>query len=159
MFNIYIFFSKTVQFEIMWKNTVEQDRPQITIWRMRIACWVSKATDTQYVILMSSLQQRLHESASLLRYTYIACLVNTKKTRVENTALFTYKHIHTRQCTLQQTLLYKFTLSWWYQDYILLVCGIVQFGRRDVSEEHTASILYVEAGCSKMSVQYLLTKA
>ena len=24
--------------EIMWKNNVQPDRPQMTIWRMRIAC-------------------------------------------------------------------------------------------------------------------------
>jgi len=28
----------------MWKNTVEPDRPQSTIWRMRIACWITHAT-------------------------------------------------------------------------------------------------------------------
>jgi len=27
-------FSKIVPFEIMWKNTVYADRPQVTIWRM-----------------------------------------------------------------------------------------------------------------------------
>jgi len=32
--------------EITWKNIVEPHRSQVTIWRMRIACWVSKATDT-----------------------------------------------------------------------------------------------------------------
>jgi len=32
--------------EIMWKNMVESDRPQMTIWRMRIACWIHKATNT-----------------------------------------------------------------------------------------------------------------
>jgi len=50
----------------------------MTIWRMRIACWIPKATDThtQYVILIASpLQQWLHERALVLRYTYIACLV------------------------------------------------------------------------------------
>jgi len=30
----------------MWKNTVEPDRSQTTIWRMNIVCWISKATDT-----------------------------------------------------------------------------------------------------------------
>jgi len=30
----------------MWKNTVEPDRPEMTIWRMRIACWIPKATNT-----------------------------------------------------------------------------------------------------------------
>ena len=40
-------------YEIMWKNIVEPDRSQMTIWRTRIACWVPKATNThsEYVIL------------------------------------------------------------------------------------------------------------
>jgi hypothetical protein len=33
-------------YEIMWKNTVERRRPQMKIWSMRIACWISKATNT-----------------------------------------------------------------------------------------------------------------
>jgi len=34
-------------YEIMWKNIVEWGRPQMTIWRMRIACcWIPKATNT-----------------------------------------------------------------------------------------------------------------
>jgi len=47
-----IFFS-----EIMWEKFVEPDRPQMTIWRMRIACWMTKATDThlEYVILITFL--------------------------------------------------------------------------------------------------------
>jgi hypothetical protein len=32
--------------EITWKNIVEPDRSQMTIWRMRIACWMPKATNT-----------------------------------------------------------------------------------------------------------------
>ena len=28
-------------YEIMWKNIVERDRPQMTIWRMCIACWIT----------------------------------------------------------------------------------------------------------------------
>jgi len=30
----------------MWKNNVEQGRPQMTIWRMCIACWIPEATNT-----------------------------------------------------------------------------------------------------------------
>ena len=30
----------------MWKNTVERDRPQMTVWFMGIACWIPKATNT-----------------------------------------------------------------------------------------------------------------
>jgi len=65
-------------YEIMWKNIVEPGRAQITIWRMRIAYWIPKTTDThsEYVILIAfPLQQWLHERAQLLRYTYIVCLV------------------------------------------------------------------------------------
>jgi hypothetical protein len=46
---------------------------------MRISCWISKAADTQseYVILIASPRQRwLRERASLLPYTYIACLAS-----------------------------------------------------------------------------------
>jgi hypothetical protein len=37
----------------MWKNVAERGRPQMTIWRMRIACWIAKATNTRlkYAIL------------------------------------------------------------------------------------------------------------
>ena len=62
----------------MCKNTADPDRPQMTIWRMRIACWIPEATNTrsEYLILIAfPPQQWLYERASLLRYTYIACLV------------------------------------------------------------------------------------
>ena len=65
-------------YEIMWRNIVKPDRPQMTIWRIRIACWITKATNThsEYVILIAFPQQQwLHERASMLRYTYIACIV------------------------------------------------------------------------------------
>ena len=32
-------------YEIMWENMVEPDRPQVTIWRMRTACCIPKATN------------------------------------------------------------------------------------------------------------------
>ena len=57
---------------------VESDRPQMIIWRMRIACWIPKATNTQseYLILVAfPLQQLLHEIAPILRYSNIACLL------------------------------------------------------------------------------------
>ena len=43
-----IFFSeKHAGYEIMWKNLVESDRPQMTIWLMRIPFWEPKATITR----------------------------------------------------------------------------------------------------------------
>ena len=59
------------------ENIVERLRPQMTIWSMRIACWITKPTNThsEYVILIAyPRQQRLHESALMLRYTYIVCV-------------------------------------------------------------------------------------
>jgi len=38
----------------MWKNLVQPDRPQMTIWRMHIECWIPKAINTnlEYIILL-----------------------------------------------------------------------------------------------------------
>jgi hypothetical protein len=50
------FFSENRAFyEIMWKNIVEWGRPQMAVWRMYIACWIPKATNThsEYVILIA----------------------------------------------------------------------------------------------------------
>ena len=72
------FFENRAVYEIMWKDIVERDRPQMTIWRMRLACWIPKATNihSEYVIFIAfPLQQWLYERASMLRYTYTGCLV------------------------------------------------------------------------------------
>jgi hypothetical protein len=71
-----IFFEKCAVYEIMWEN-VQRGTPQMTIWRMCIAFWIPKAInpDTGCVILIAfPRQQWLHERASMLRYTHIACL-------------------------------------------------------------------------------------
>jgi len=78
MFNN-LFFENIVIYEIMWKNVVQPDAPQMTVWRMRIACWISKSksTHSEYVLLTAlPLQQWLHERALMLRYSYFACLVH-----------------------------------------------------------------------------------
>ena len=65
--------------EIMWKKMIEPDRPRMTIWRIRIACWIPKATNThsEYVTLIAfPLQQWLLERSLLLPSTSIAWLVN-----------------------------------------------------------------------------------
>jgi len=64
--------------EIVRKNIAGPDRQQMTIWRMRVACWLPEATNTflEYVILIAfPLQESLYERASLLHYMYIAYLV------------------------------------------------------------------------------------
>jgi hypothetical protein len=61
-----MFFFNRAVYEIMWKGMVEPYMQQMTIWLMRIACWIPKATDTpsEYVLRIAfPLQQRLHERA------------------------------------------------------------------------------------------------
>ena len=65
----------------MWINIVERGRPQMTIWRMSIACWVPKAINTpsEYVILVAfSLQKWKDDRACVLCYTSFACFLYTK---------------------------------------------------------------------------------
>ena len=65
-------------YEIMLQNIVESDRPQIILWCMRIACWITKATNSHceyYIIIAFPLPQWLRECASMLRYTYTVCFV------------------------------------------------------------------------------------
>ena len=63
----------------MWKYIVLRGWSLATIWPMHIACWIPKATNTHTLMLCNShffpLQQWLHERASMLHYTYIACIV------------------------------------------------------------------------------------
>jgi len=56
--------------ETMWENIVKQGRPQLTIWRMRIARWIPKATDTYPQYLLSYL------IAYLLLNNLVTCLLN-----------------------------------------------------------------------------------
>jgi len=53
-------------YEVMWKNIVGPDRPQMSIWRMRISCWIAKATYTysECVILIAYPRQQWFTDAS-----------------------------------------------------------------------------------------------
>jgi hypothetical protein len=78
---IHILYSYSITFSRkschLWDNVgnVPWGRPQMTIWRMRIACWITKATNThsEYITTVFPLQKWLHESTSMLRHPYI-CL-------------------------------------------------------------------------------------
>jgi hypothetical protein len=63
------FFRKNhAAYEVMWEKIVVPDRPQMTIWRMRIACWILNTTNThsEYVTLIAFLlQQWLNEHPSM----------------------------------------------------------------------------------------------
>jgi hypothetical protein len=63
-------FSKIWRFlyAVLCKNMGRPDRPDMTIRRMRIACWILNATDRLRTcnIIALALQQCLHEGASVL---------------------------------------------------------------------------------------------
>jgi hypothetical protein len=63
--------------EVMWENPVKPNRRHDNIIGcIRIACWITKATHSEYVTSIGfPRQQRLRERASVLYYTYITCLV------------------------------------------------------------------------------------
>jgi hypothetical protein len=68
----------------LWDNVEKHcrglDRPQTTIWCMRTNCWIYKANNThsESATLNGFPQQQwLHEHASVLRYTYISCRVQS----------------------------------------------------------------------------------
>jgi len=62
----------------MWKNIVQSDRPQTTVWRKRMACWITKFTNShsEYVIfIVFLLQQWLHKRAWMSRYSALSVLL------------------------------------------------------------------------------------
>jgi hypothetical protein len=72
VFNNFFIFENPAVYEKMWKNILQPVWPQMTIGRMRIACWITKATHThtQYVTLINFPHQPwLYERASILGYT------------------------------------------------------------------------------------------
>ena len=58
VYSVTFFFENRAVFEIMWKNTVNPDRPLITIWH--IACWIpnAKNTHSEYVMLIVFTRQQ-----------------------------------------------------------------------------------------------------
>ena len=121
----------------MRQNTVERDRLQITIWRMRIACWIPNATNThsEYVIRIAfPLQQWLHERASLLRYstlsamlktlrlvcglpsTLFACITVSAHSRNVSLSLISYLPRHTRFVRVYSGLKCPQRKQWWRKE-------------------------------------------
>ena len=83
-----------VVYETKRKNILEPNRPQATIRRMFIACWMTKARNPHsgYVIPIAfPLQQWLHKRALLLRFSYIAFRVITVCLLLGTHSIFKYR--------------------------------------------------------------------
>ena len=76
MFKNFFFSENRSVYEIMWKNIVERGGPQMTIWRMGIAYWIPKATNTpsEYVIISLSHCNNGYADASECTLPVLCCL-------------------------------------------------------------------------------------
>jgi len=84
MFNNFLFENRAVC-EIMWKNIVQPDRPQVAKWRMRIAYWIHKAANTlgmcnTYCFSTATMVARERLSAALCVHTSLVLLWVTEAT-------------------------------------------------------------------------------
>jgi formamidopyrimidine-DNA glycosylase len=74
------FFLARAVYEITWENTVEPDRSQMTIWRMRFARWITEVTSTQseyvqnYCLSTATMVTRTRLNVPL--YTHRLCCYN-----------------------------------------------------------------------------------
>jgi len=76
LFSNFFFFVSLAVYEKMWKNVAQPDRPQATVWPLRISRCVPNATDTQSLYMQYLFfQQWLYERASMLLYPYFVSLV------------------------------------------------------------------------------------
>ena len=92
------FFEKKSAVKEMWKNILDPDRSQMTIWNIRIACWLPRATNAQacYVIFtVFPLEQWLSLSVTLCVYwrpfasiTPLLFIEEFKKYKMEATSSF-----------------------------------------------------------------------
>jgi len=102
MFNNFFFLNRAI-YETKLKKIVERGRPQMTIWRTPIACWILKATNTPtgcVIYITCPVQQWSHKRSSLLQ---VHCLSSS-------TFITVYL-----QCKLNQqnSTFYKFLRSVW----------------------------------------------
>ena len=74
---LYNFFENRALYEIMWKNTVEPDKPQMTTWRMLTACSILDYKHTLRIcnIYCFGTTTMIKERVPLLKLcVYVCCL-------------------------------------------------------------------------------------
>jgi hypothetical protein len=59
----------------MWKKLEDPDRPQMRIWRMRVSCWIPKATNThsEYSIFIASSRKNICKNSP---HCYVTCALS-----------------------------------------------------------------------------------
>jgi hypothetical protein len=86
-----------------WKNYVETDRPQMTIWRMRSACWVTNATYTYtytHTPHIHNTHTHTHHTHRQTHTTHIHKPHTHTHTYTHHSHTHTHTHTHTiRMCS------------------------------------------------------------
>ena len=70
------FLENRAVYVITWKNITERGRPHMTIWCMRIVCWIPKATNThwEYAIFFCFSTATMVTRTLLSVTLYVPCL-------------------------------------------------------------------------------------
>ena len=142
----------------LWNNvekrcTAAWATDDIVTWRMRIACWIPKATNTQsqYVILIAlPLQQWLHECLSMLRYSYSTMPV--KKHNLNNKSIYPFRkfqniHLLLRRfpechfCLIFPSRSHFLDLFFWNSSYSKVRLCVIQFWPDCTHRQTTFSII------------------
>ena len=127
VFSNFFFFENHAVYEIRWKNTVEPEGPQMAIWRMRSACWITKATHTK---------PHTHTHT----HTHTQNLLFSTATMVARTRLSVTFHVHCLYClfcnwhmevsALKQVLICHYSLlKLLTQTQSIILCNFCVFRR------------------------------
>ena len=104
----------------MWKTFVQRGRPHMTIWRMRIACWVPRATNTHLgcVILISTttVVTRKHVIVTLCVHSPVLLSPNRKMLFIKEPDL---------SSTSSDGLLLPFARSTWWAMIVAILLFVV----------------------------------
>jgi hypothetical protein len=108
-----LYFENRAVYEIMWKNIVDPGREHMTIWRMRMAYWISKATNTysEYVVLVTFHCNNRYTNAPQ-SYVIRTFSVSFSQTMVRNCALLSYNAAgDTRRVITQESAVLSYSAA------------------------------------------------
>ena len=98
-------------YKIIWKNYVERGRPQMTIWRMHIACCITKSTKHTLTICntycFSTATMVAWERLNVILYIHcLSCLVFLKTEYQYNNVFATICDNHATTCSFYPWILF-----------------------------------------------------
>ena len=137
--SITFFFESHTVCTITWKNVVRPARAQITIWRLRVACWKPKATNThsEYIIFIAfaaaKMVSRKRLSVRLIRELLSYYYMALSRRRFANAPLifviFFCLYAHNRSITTERIVIKFHDIGGFYKDSCWRISILVKIGR------------------------------